>query len=109
MKSPAGYASKHRKITFCDLSGIGIPFPDPRYLALHASFARTFFQSGVERYLWELEAKSLRGLVDASSSIDFGDEEEEEGTKNRSRTKKRRKRARAGTTRPGSKASSSLR
>jgi hypothetical protein len=92
MKSLVG--TKQRKITFCSLPGIGIPLPDRRYLALHASFAHTFFQSGVERYLLELEVKSLQGLVDVSSSIDFGDEEEEEGDKKEALTEKRRKKTR---------------
>ena len=69
LESPSRkFKQKQKKVTFADSSGLNIPLPDARYLALHASFARTFARSGVVRYYARMAARKAQRLLDETSS-----------------------------------------
>jgi hypothetical protein len=48
---------KGNKVVFADNSGRGIPLPDPRYLAVHAAFAKVLHSSGVGKYFFQSQDK----------------------------------------------------
>lgn len=50
IRSTRAVAFGGKKVTFLDHSQSNIPLPSPRYLAMHAAFAKALHQSGAGQY-----------------------------------------------------------
>ena len=50
-------------MVFADNSGRGISLPDPRYLAVHAAFAKVLHFSGVGKFIFQTQAQDKEGEV----------------------------------------------
>lgn len=63
---------KGNRVAFADKSGRGIPLPDPRFLALHAAFAKVLHSSGVGKYFFQSEEKEVEIVTGKHGAPNFG-------------------------------------